>query len=119
MAILSKPSFAPGAAIIYITVGALMDAWTAVYYFAFVGDHDIASSQLSFFWLTGFFLTGLILIIIGFALGPIGRSARQAEMPPAEVTPQVATAEMNAAKAPVIVPAATPANIQPVPAARV
>ena len=116
MAILTKPSFAPSTAIIYITVGALMDVWTAVYYFAFINDAPPDSRHLTMFWLAGFFFTGVILIVIGFALGPIGRAARQAEMPPAEVTPQAAQAEMNAARAPVIAPTAVAPTIQPSPA---
>jgi hypothetical protein len=112
MSILTKPSFAPSTAIIYITAGALLDAWTAVYYFSFTHDGTPETKQMTMFWLAGFFLTGLILMVIGFALGPIGRAARQAEMPPAEVTPQAAQADMNAANAPVVMPpAAQPTSV--------
>jgi hypothetical protein len=106
MSILSKPSFAPSTAIVYITAGALMDIWTGVYWFAFTRHEPAETGHMAVFWLTGFFLTGLCLIIIGFALGPIGRAARQAELPPSEVTPQVAQTDMNAAQAPVVVPPA-------------
>ena len=41
------------------------------------------------FWLAGLFLTGITLIVIGILLGEIGRSARKAEMPPAEAQDQV------------------------------
>ena len=114
MSILSKPSFAPSTALIYITVGALMGTWTAVYFFSFMRDGTADSSHVATFWLAGFFLTGMILMVIGFTLGPIGRAARQAEMPPHEVTPQVAQTDMNAAaQAPIIVPPAAQPTIAP------
>ena len=121
MPILSKPSFAPSTAIIYVTVGALMDVWTAVYYFTSMRAGTPEESRHEMFWVAGFFLTGAILMIIGLVMGPIGRSARQAEMPPVEVTPQAVQAE-NAVQPPVIVPApaqtipAAPAPAQTIPA---
>lgn len=119
MAILTKPSFASSTAIVYITAGALLDVWTTVYYFTFMQDGDSETRRTVLFWLAGFFLTGLTLMVIGFALGRIGRAARQAEMPPPEVTPQAAQAEMTAATAPVVVPTASllPPTTTPQPAA--
>ena len=106
MAVFAKPSFAPSTALIYVTVGALLDAWTTVYYLAFGID---TSSDSSRFWLGGFFLTGLILMIIGFTLGPLGRAARQAE-PPLVVTPD----------APIVVPPTSPpAAVNPLPRAAI
>jgi len=100
MILLSKPSFAPGTAVIYITVGALLNVWTAIYYFAFAGTFHPDTVHTTMFWLMGFFATGVILMVIGFALGPISRSAEQAA-PAAIVDPAPAVQ-------PVIVPAATP-----------
>jgi hypothetical protein len=111
MPILTKPSFAPSTAIIYVTVGALLDVWTAVYYFTFVGETSPADRSMTMFWLSGFFLTGVMLMVIGLVMGPIGRSARQAEMPPTEVTPQAVQAE-NAAQRPVVVPPAATTPVQ-------
>ncbi len=110
MPLLSKLSFAPSTSVIYITVGALLDAWTAVYYFTYRGTGTPDQQKTASFWLAGFFLTGLIFMIIGFTLGPIGRAARQAELPPPEVTPQVAQAEVAQAAQPVPV---APAAVQP------
>ncbi len=99
MAILTRPSFAPSTAIIYITVGALIDVWTAVYYFfKMQGNTDNGNAN---FWVAGLFLTGLILMAIGFFLGRIGRAARQVEMTPHELAPQAAQAEIEAARHPV------------------
>jgi uncharacterized membrane protein YbhN (UPF0104 family) len=78
MPILSRPEFGPRTALIYVTVGALIDVWTAVWYYT----HDTGGSQTTRFWLLGLFLTGLTLVILGLLLGRLGRAARQAELPP-------------------------------------
>jgi len=112
MAILTRPSFAPSTAIIYITLGALIDVWTAVYYFfKMYGEENSGNAN---FWVAGLFLTGLILMGIGFFLGRIGRAARQVEMTPHESAPQAAQAEVELARntPPVVVGAA--ANGRPV-----
>lgn len=100
MAILSRPSFGPRTAIVYITIGTLMDVWTAVWYFTIVrpsgGPHD----NYTWFWLAGLFLTGLTLIIIGGLLGQIGQAARRAELPPSEALPAEASAQKAAAANP-------------------
>jgi hypothetical protein len=80
----TKSVFVPSTAIIYITLGALMDIWTAVYYFVYRNEVPPQDARSQLFWVAGFFFTGLVLIVIGFAMGPIGRAARQAELPPAE-----------------------------------
>jgi hypothetical protein len=114
MAILTKPSFAPSTAIIYVTIGALLDVWTAVYYFTFMPDVEPESRQLTMFWLSGLFLTGLALLIVGLALGSIGRSARRAELPP----PEAMAAEAKAAASPDVVVAPSPAPAVTVPVQR-
>jgi hypothetical protein len=101
MPLLSKPAFGPRTAIIYITIGSLIDVWTAVYYFSFArGD----MSRNTWFWLIGLFLTGLTLIVIGVLLGEIGRSARKAELPPPEVQNQEAAIQQTAAAVPQMMP---------------
>lgn len=97
MPLLSKPAFGPRTAIIYITVGSLIDVWTVVYYFSFARDEI---SRTTWFWLIGLFLTGLTLIVIGVMLGEIGRSARKAELPPAEAENQEASIQQTAAAVP-------------------
>src|SRR5262249_11535948 len=88
MALLSKPSSAARMSLAYITVGALMLVWTVVgytYLYAYVPDWNYLYS-LCF----GLMATGGVLLIIGLALGQIGRAARHAELPPPEVTPEMA-----------------------------
>lgn len=98
MPILSKPAFGPRTAIIYITVGALIDVWTVVWYLAFArGEVMTRNTQ---FWLWGFFLSGLTLVIVGVLLGHIGRAARRAELPPPETTPVEAQIQTTAAAHP-------------------
>lgn len=88
--ILSKPSgFAP-TSLFYITVGALMTIWSGIWY-SYLRNHSIADG-LSGYLAMGFLLTGIILLVIGFTVGPMARWSRQAELPPTEVTPVVSAA---------------------------
>jgi len=106
MAILTSPSGAVPTSLVYITLGTLMDIWTIVamvYY-----PPETAWGK---FLSVGFLVTGLALLVIGLLLGPIGRAARHAELPPTEVTPAVTQTEMNAAEHP---PAVVPGAAQPI-----
>jgi len=100
MPLLSKPSFAPRTALIYITVGALLDVWTVVWYFWFARDQQGYISRDTWFWLSGLFLSGLVLMLIGFYLGRIGRAARKAETPPSDVEADEAAIQQTAAATP-------------------
>ena len=105
MSILTHPAFGPRASLIYITLGVLMDVWTAVWYFAFVrgqggSDGTQPISNMVWFWLVGLFLTGLTLVIIGMLLGQIGQAARRAEMPPSDVINAEARIQQTAAANP-------------------
>ena len=77
--------------ILYITVGAIIDVWTAAYYFLIMrpeaSAHPDGSQNSSWFWIAGFFFTGLALLIIGIFLGQIGRAAGKAEVAPATTGP--------------------------------
>jgi hypothetical protein len=75
-----QASTAARTALIYITTGALIVIWTVVWY-VYLFNHSPETSA-SYYWCTGFLVTGLTLIVIGLALGSIGRSARRAELPP-------------------------------------
>src|SRR5260221_3239117 len=52
--------------IVYITVGALTDVWTIIYYI-YLGRHG--ADDNTYLWVSGFFFTGIVLMTIGFALG--------------------------------------------------
>ncbi len=70
--------------VFYITAGALIDVWTVAYYFfvmrpsALRNPADVTEGR--WFWLAGFFFTGLALLAIGLLLGQIGRAAAKAEV---------------------------------------
>jgi hypothetical protein len=103
MPILTQPAFGPRTALAYVTGGAVLDVWTVVWYLT--RDHNLTRTE--WFWVAGFFFTGLTFVILGLALGPLGRAARQAEMPPAEALGAEAHIQRTAAANPPAV--ATPA----------
>lgn len=115
MPILSHPAFGPKAALVYVTLGCLLDVWVAVWYFAFGRNEDEPLSSVTQFWLLGLFLTGLTFLVIGLLLGRIGRAARQAELPPSEAMPAEANIQKTAAANPngvaVTGPAAMPGAV--------
>lgn len=103
MPILSKPSSAAYAALMYITVGALLLVWSGVWWWSL--SHNPEARDITFYWCYGFMLTGLVLLVIGFGVGQIGRAARHAELPPQEVTAAATRAEQLAAeRAPIVQP---------------
>jgi hypothetical protein len=105
MSILTTPSGAFPISLIYITVGALIDIWTVVAMIYYPPETDWGK-----FMVVGSFITGLALLIIGLFLGHIGRAARNAELPPTEVTTAVSSAEQTAAANPPAVVAPTATN---------
>lgn len=82
MPILSKPSGAARTAVTYVTIGALIEVWSIVWYIWLTQHASPERTEAAFYWCYGFLLTGLVLLAIGFALGRIGRAARHAELPP-------------------------------------
>jgi hypothetical protein len=107
MPLLSKPSAAARTALIYITLGALILVWTGVVY-VYLRNNDSPENPVRpgvWYICYGFFLTGGVLLVIGLALGRIGRAARHAELPPPEVTGVEAKNEqLAAARAPIMAP---------------
>src|SRR5262245_15600471 len=116
----SKQARSATMAIVYITVGALLDVWSVIYYIYLARE---SAHPNMFLICYGLFGSGLVLMIIGMLVGPIGRVARPAEVidaAPAQVVtspvttntvapPVVATAPPEPATAP-------PANSRPTPA---
>jgi hypothetical protein len=118
MPILTQPAFGPKVALAYVTFGMLLDVWTLVWYFT--RDYELSRSQQ--FWVVGLVLTGLTFILLGLLLGPLGRHARRAELPPPEETRAEAAIQRTAAANPPAVtnaagspamPAAAPAPVAP------
>src|SRR5262245_24747081 len=98
MQLLTK-SPAARTALIYVTLGLLMVVWPGVwgtYLF-----NNPPAGHGAYYWCGGFAVTGVALLVLGLGLGRLGRAARSAELPPAEVTSAVASAEQTAAARPV------------------
>jgi RsiW-degrading membrane proteinase PrsW (M82 family) len=116
MPLLSKPSNAAKAAVKFITIGALIAVWSGIWFY-YMNKHS-PSSDLAWYFCLGFMLTGLVLLVIGLAIGQIGRAARNAELPPPEVVDAVASAEVTGAiRAPIVtsVAQATPIDGSAIP----
>jgi hypothetical protein len=92
MPLMSKPSSAPRTALFYITIGALLVVWSTTWYFLMTPDTNTKK-----FLDAGLFMTGVVLLVIGFGLGHLGRMARKAELPPQEATAAEARIDQNAA----------------------
>jgi len=103
MAILTKPSGAFSASLVYITLGTLIDIWMIVSLLFYPPE-----TQWGHFLVIGFLVSGFAILVIGLFLGPIGRAARHAEMPPTEVTNAVTKTEQTAAANPPAVAAVNP-----------
>src|SRR5205823_4969699 len=99
MPILSRPSSAPSTSLAYITIGAIMAVLAGTSYFFFDGS----GHQFGGYIRTSFLILGIVLMVIGFTVGHIGRAARKSELPPPEATPAVAR-ESQAAAARVVAP---------------
>lgn len=91
MAIMSRPSAAPHISLTFITLGVVMAIPSAVWY-AMFSPHDVSR-----FICVSLFFLGLAFLAIGSSVGSIGRTARQAELPPSEVTGAVARQDQTIA----------------------
>jgi hypothetical protein len=86
-------------AVAYITGGALLVVWTVIWCVYLTRRPEPASNG-PYYWCAGFFFSGLTLMIIGLAVGQIGRQARHADVPPPEAVEGLG----DPAKAPGAVP---------------
>jgi hypothetical protein len=91
----SKQATAAKTSLIYLTIGALTIVWTAIWYWYLKNN---GAAQNTYLWVYGFMATGVVLLIIGAAVGQIGRSAMPAETAStAEVVPGAAGAVASSA----------------------
>ena len=90
MTVPSTPSHAPATSLTFITIGAILAVLAGTSYFYFPGDTPAVMSYIRACAL----ILGLALVGIGFGVGHIGRSAREAEVPP-QVTQQGAPASQT------------------------
>jgi hypothetical protein len=80
---MTKPSSAAYTSLIYITIGALTVVWSGIWYW-YLSQHAETVREFTWYWCYGFLLSGFVLFVIGLAVGQIGRSARHADLPPAD-----------------------------------
>jgi len=80
------------AAVIYVTVGALIDVWSGIWGFYLLNNPGHGTA--AWYWCYGLLLTGAALVLIGMAIGWIGRSrpVRRHAGPPHEDVSSAATA---------------------------
>src|SRR3954452_19123997 len=93
--LMSKPSGAAPATLVYITLGAIMTVWSGIWFMYL--NNNPPSFQAIKYICYGFLITGIVLLVIGIILGPISRWARHAELPPAEATNTAVQTEQAAA----------------------
>jgi len=82
--LMSKPSGAAPATLVYITLGAIMTVWSGIW-FMYLSNNPPTHQAINYLCY-GFLITGIVLLVIGIILGPISRWARHAELPPVEAT---------------------------------
>jgi hypothetical protein len=62
-----------------------MTVWSGVWFY-YLRAHSTGDGVAHYVCM-GCLVTGLVLLAIGFTLGPMARWSRQAELPPTEATP--------------------------------
>src|SRR5206468_1971208 len=100
-------------ALVYVTLGALLVIWTAVWYFYL--NNNPPQTAGPYYWCAGLVASGVTLIGIGLGLGRIGQQARAADIVHGAVlTTPPAVGEVNGVPAAVVPTApAAPANGAP------
>ena len=86
------------AAVIYVTVGALIAVWSGIWGVSLLNDP--ARGDSAWYWCYGFLLTGATLVLIGLAIGWLGRggrSRRHAAAPHEDLSSAAAADELPAA----------------------
>jgi hypothetical protein len=76
----TKGSNAARMAVLYITVGILLVVWSGIWW-TYMSKHPPSGDGI-WFLCYGCLLSGVALTVIGFIVGQVGRSARQADLPP-------------------------------------
>jgi hypothetical protein len=103
MPLMSKPSEEAKIAILFVTTGALVLVWCGVWLWYQYDHPDTAAWEQ--YTCYGGLGSGLVLLVIGLALGRIARAARQAELPPPEATGAESQISHEAAsRAPIVTP---------------
>jgi len=73
-----KPSSNGPTALVYITIGALLSVWSAIWFF--YEQNNPNASRGVYYICAGLLLTGIALLVIGFGVGRIAHRAQDAEI---------------------------------------
>jgi hypothetical protein len=109
MPVTSKVLSAATVAVGYITAGALMLVWSGVYYLYQINHGSLTDDKA--YWSYGFLATGLVILLIGLLLGPIGQSVRKAEVAAPGVVAGQTVAQTGVPVAPGVVPVVPPGTV--------
>jgi hypothetical protein len=109
---LHEPSKGAKYAIFYLTAGALLMIWSAVWFY-YLKHHDYPAGDPRYYICTGLLLSGAAVFVIGALIGRIGKEAKQADVPVATVA--AATVVPGAPQPNSPAPAATPPATSPAP----
>jgi uncharacterized membrane protein len=109
MWLFKQPSTAAKTVLIYITTGALIMIWSAIWYVYLWNNPP--ENHLVFYWVTGFMVTGLVMVLIGLVLGRLGKSDSVYDLTreSASTVPPVAPLVVVNPAPPVVAPAPAPA----------
>ena len=115
----SKQASSATMAVAYVTIGALVDVWSVIW---FVYLYRQGASDTLFLICYGLFFTGLVLMGIGLLVGRIGKAALEAEVSPVPpqvtapvVTPDVAAPAATGTPATTATPVPQNGAAQPIP----
>jgi len=108
----TKGSAAARMAVWYITAGVLLMVWSGIWW-TYMHRHPPSGDGI-WFVCYGCLLSGVAFTVIGILMGQVGRSARQADLPPTvSATPTVGQVQPVPGQMPGTV--ATPAVMAPAP----
>jgi hypothetical protein len=115
----SKQASSATMAVAYVTLGAVIDVWSVIWY---IYLYRQGGSDNLFLVCYGLFFTGLVLMGIGLLVGRIGKAALDAEVSPVPpvmaapvVTPEVATPAGTTTPAATATPVPQTGAAQPIP----
>jgi hypothetical protein len=110
----TKGSAAARMAVMYITIGVLLMVWSGIWW-TYMARHPPSGDGV-WFLCFGCLLSGAAFTVIGFIMGHVGRSARQADLPPTvSTTPMPGQIQPVPGQMPgtIVPPAAAPAPVVP------
>lgn len=82
---LHEPSQGAKYSLYYITAGALVIIWSAIWYY-YLMNSNAPSGDTRYYVCTGLLLSGCAVLLIGVLVGRIGKEGKNADVPVGQVT---------------------------------